>query len=198
MVGKQHSGPHARQAKVSRRQAGEARGQLAVGGLSHQERRRLRSVIRARNETARRRRLEFRHITIAIAGAVAATLVIAASVGLVSAIEAAREQGKIGTFVVGYSSCSGRTGCMWLGTFRSPGGNTVPDVAYEGALPAARPGGSFPAVDPGGSHRVYPPHSLRWVTDLLATVLVGGAVGFVLWVSPLGLRGRDTANIGIG
>jgi hypothetical protein len=87
---------------------------------------------------------------------------------------------------------------MWVGTFRSPDGSTVPDVAYQGALPPnSNPGSSFPAVEPGG-HRVYPPHSLRWVTDLLATLLIGGAVGFVLWVSPLGLRGRDTADIGTG
>jgi hypothetical protein len=78
-----------------------------------------------------------------------------------------------------------------VGTFRSPDGNTVPGVAYEGALPAnASPGSSFPAIEPGGSNRVYPPHSFRWVTDLIATVFVGGAVGFVLWISPLGLRGR--------
>jgi uncharacterized membrane protein len=197
-VAKQHSGPHTRQAKASRRQASEARGQLAGGGLSHQERRRLRSVIRARDETARRRRLEFRHIAIVLAGTLAAMAVIAASLGLISAIEAARGQGTIGTFVVGFSSCSRRTGCTWVGTFRSPDSNTVSDVAYEGALPAsASPGDSFPAIDPGGSSRVYPPHSLRWVTDLLATVFIGGAVGFVLWVSPLGLRGRRTADIGI-
>jgi len=118
----------------------------------HQARQDPRRHLTSHNSVAtRRRRLEFRHITIAIAGAVAAMLVIAASVGLVSAIEAASEQGTIGTFVVGYSSCSGRTGCTWVGTFRSPDGNTVPDVAYEGALPAnASPGGSFPAVDPGG------------------------------------------------
>jgi hypothetical protein len=124
-------------------------------------------------------------------------LVIAASLGLLSAIEAARGQGTTGTFVVGFSSCSGRTGCTWVGTFESPDGNTVPDVAYEGALPAnAGPGSSFPAVEPGGSQRVYPPHSLRWVIDLLATLLVGGAVGLVLWVSPLGLRGRDAVGVG--
>jgi hypothetical protein len=197
-MAKQHSGPHSRPAKASRRKASEAREQLAAGGLSHQERRRLRSVIRARDETARRRSLAFRHITIAVAGAVAAMAVIAASLGLISAIEAARGQGTIGTFVVGYSSCSRRTGCLWVGTFRSADGNTVPDVAYQGALPlSASPGSSFPAVEPGGSSRVYPPHSLRWVTDLLATVLMGGVVGFVLWISPLGLRRRDSADIGV-
>ena len=80
---------------------------------------------------------------------------------------------------------------MWVGTFRSPEGNTVPDVAYQGALPpSAGPGGSVPAIEPGGSSRVYPPHSLRWITDLLVTVLIGGVVGFVLWISPLELRRR--------
>ena len=49
---KQHSGPPVPQAKVSRRQAREAREQLAAGGLSHQERRRLRSLIRARDAVA--------------------------------------------------------------------------------------------------------------------------------------------------
>jgi len=121
----------------------------------------------------------------------AAMAVIAASLGLISAIQAARGQGTVGTFVVGYSSCSGRTGCVWVGTFRSPEGNTVPDVAYQGALPpSAGPGGSVPAIEPGGSSRVYPPHSLRWITDLLVTVLIGGVVGFVLWISPLALRRR--------
>jgi hypothetical protein len=188
----QYSGPHARQVKVSRRQAREAREELAAGGLSHQERRRLRSVIRTRDATARRRRLEFRHITIVLAGAMAAMAVAAASVGLVSAIDAARGQGTIGTFVFEFQSCSIRIGCTYVGMFRSPDGATVPDVAYDGTLPgAASPGDSFPALDPGGSHRVYPPHgSLRWATDLLFTMLVGGAVGFILWISPLGLRGH--------
>jgi hypothetical protein len=81
---------------------------------------------------------------------------------------------------------------VWVGTFRSPEGNTGPDiVAYQGALPpGASPGSSFPAIEPAGSSRVYPPHSFRWVIDLLATVLIGGAVGFVLWISPLELRRR--------
>jgi hypothetical protein len=28
-------------------------------------------------------------------------------------------------------------------------------------------------------------------------MLVGGVVGFVLWISPLGLRRRDSADIGV-
>jgi hypothetical protein len=177
--------------KASRRQARQAREQLAAGGLTHQERRRLRSAIRTRDATARRRRLEFRHITIALAGAIAAMAVAAASVGLVSATEAARGQGTIGTFVLEFQSCSVRTGCTYVGIFRSPDGAIVPDVAYDATLPdGASPGDSFPALDPGGSHRVYPPHgSLRWVSDLLFVMFAGGVVGFILWISPLGLRG---------
>jgi hypothetical protein len=191
-VRKQHSGPYPRRVKVSRRQAREAREQLAAGGLSHQERRRLRSVIRTRDATARRRSLQFRHFGIVLAGAMAAVAVAAASVGLVSAIDAARGQGTIGTFVLEFQSCSIRVGCTYVGTFQLPDGGTVPDVAFDGPLPAgAGPGTSVPAREPGGSHRVYPPHgSLRWIADLLFTMLVGGAVGFILWLSPLGLRGH--------
>jgi ferric-dicitrate binding protein FerR (iron transport regulator) len=199
-VRKQASGPHPRQAKAGRRQARQARERLAAGGLSHQDRRKLRSVIRTRDATAHRRRLWFRHMAIALAGAVAATAVAAASVGLGSAIDAARGQGTVGTFVLGFQSCSVRTGCTYVGTFRLPDGDTVADVAYDGTLPdGASPGSSFPALRPGGSHRVYPPHgSLRWLSDLLFVAFLGGAVGFVLWMSPLGLRGRDAAGTGIG
>jgi hypothetical protein len=189
-VRKQHSGPHPQQAKVSRQQARQAREQLAAGGLSHQERRRLRSVVRTRDATADRQRSELRHLTIVLAGVMAAMAVTAASVGLAPAIDAARGQGTTGTFVLEFQSCSIRTGCTYVGTFRSPDGATVSNVAYDGTLPAgASPGSSFPALEPGASHHVYPPHgSLRWITDLLFTMLVGGAVGFILWISPLGLR----------
>jgi hypothetical protein len=191
-VRKQSSGRHPPQTKVSRRQARDAREQLAAGGLSHQERRRLRSVIRTQDATAHRRRLEFRHIAIALAGAMAAMAVAAMAVGLVPAIEAARGQGTIGTFVLESQSCSIRIGCTWVGTFRSPDGATVPDVVYSGILPpGASPGSSFPALEPGGSDYVYPPHdSLRWITDLLFTIFVGGAVGFTLWITLLALGGR--------
>jgi hypothetical protein len=147
-------------------------------------------VIRTRDATTLRWHLEFKHITIVLAGAMAAMAVAAASVGLVSAIEAARGQGTIGTFVLEFQSCSVRTGCTYVGIFRSPDGATVPDVAYDATLPAgASPGDSFPAIEPGGSHRVYPSHgSLRWVSDLLLVVFLGGVVGFMLWISPLGLR----------
>jgi hypothetical protein len=71
--------------KVGRRQAREARAELGAGGLSHQERRRLRSITRGRDDAARRRRLERRHTVIVIVGALAAMAVVGVSFGLVPA-----------------------------------------------------------------------------------------------------------------
>jgi hypothetical protein len=189
----------ARRRKVSRRQADEAREQLAAGGLSHQERRKLRSVTGAWDAAARRRRREFRHLVIVAAGAMAAMAVVAAAVGLVSAIEAAGGQGAAGTFVVGNQPCLRyRGGCAWSGTFQSRDGNIVQHVAYDGTLPADAGGGSsVPAIQPGGSgsHVVYPPHgSHAWVSDLLLMALVGGIVGLLLWISPLGLGAHETGG----
>jgi hypothetical protein len=72
----------------------------------------------------------------------------------------------------------------------------VQHVVYDGTLPADAGGGSsVPASEPGGSHIVYPPHgSHAWVSDLLLMVLAGGVVGFLLWLSPLGLGSRETAG----
>jgi hypothetical protein len=196
MAAKPNPGPHARQGKTSRRQANEAREQLAAGGLTHQQRRELRSEIRERDTVTRRRRGEFRHVMIVVAGALAAMVVVAAAVGLISAIEAASGHGVTGTFVAGNQSCVRRAGCAWWGTFRSPDGETFPHVVYSGDLPAgAGPGMSFPAVQPGGSNYVYPPHGGHtWVTDVLWTVLIGGVVGLFLWITPLGLGRNDTAG----
>jgi hypothetical protein len=197
---KHHSGPPVRQTKVSRRQVSAAREQLAAGGLSHEERHRLHSVIRTWDETASQRRLEFRHLTIVVAGTLVAMAAVAVGVGLISAIGAASGQGTAGTFVVSNTVCARRTGCAIEGTFRSRDGNTVPDVVYAGFLPAgAGPGTSLPAVAPGGgSDFVYPPHdTTRWIYDLLLVVVVGSAVGFVLWASPLGLRKRAVSRAGV-
>jgi ferric-dicitrate binding protein FerR (iron transport regulator) len=186
---------HNQQRKVSRRQAAEARAELAAGGLSHQERRKLRAMAGARDAVARRRRGEFRHLIIVAAGTIAAMAVVAAAVGLVPAIEASSGHGTAGTFIVGNQPCiNPRAGCLWPGIFRAPDGVTVQHVQYDGTLPAGTGGGSsVPAVYPaGGAHIVYPPRGSRaWATDLLWMVLVGAIVGFLLWISPLGLGGHD-------
>jgi hypothetical protein len=198
-VAKQHSDASARPRKVSRRQADQARAQLAAGGLSHQERRQLRSVTSARDSAARRRRGELRHLLIVAAGTIAAMAVAGAALGLVPAIEAASRQGTAGTFVPGNQPCitSGRTGCAWSGTFRPRNGAIVQHVSYDGTLPADAAGGSgVPAIYPeGSSHIVYPPHGSRaWVTDLLVMVLIGGIAGLLLWIFPIGLGERETSG----
>ena len=192
----QGSGTPAKPTKVSRRQAQAARAHLAAGGLSQQERRRLRSITRVWDEAARRRRLERRHTVIVIVGAVAAMAVVAVSFGLVPAIAAAGGQGTSGTFVVGYQNCSPRYGCTWVGTFEARNGADVPDVAYEGSLPAGTcQGQRIPARHPGGSGQVFALHgSHTWVMDLLLVIGVGIAVAAALWISPLGTRRRSRSS----
>jgi hypothetical protein len=185
--------PSGRQPRVSRKQADDAREQLAAGGLSHQERRKLRTVAAARDEAVHRRRGRITHLIIVAAGTSAAMAVVAAAGGLVTAIEAASGQGAAGTFVVGKPCLFARSGCVWSGTFRSPDGRTMQHVRYDGTLPAhAARGSSVPAIEPAGSHVVYPPRSSHaLITDVLLMLLVGGVVGFVLWISPLGLGGKS-------
>jgi hypothetical protein len=182
----------ARPAKVSRRQARAARAELGAGGLSHQEERRLRAIMRRRDEAAGRWSLERRHTVIVVVGAVAAMAVVGLSFGLVPAIAAARGQGLSGTFVVGYETCSARYGCTWIGTFEARNGVEVPDVAYEGSLPAgARPGQGIPVRYPGDARQVYALHGSRtWLMDLLLVIGAGVAVAAALWISPLGTGGR--------
>jgi hypothetical protein len=198
-AGQKAVGPPGRRRKVSRKQAEEAREQLAAGGLTHQERRKLRSVAGARDAAARRRRGQFRHLVFVGGGVIAAMAVVAAAVGLIPAIEASSGQGTAGTFVVGTQPCFRyRAGCAWSGTFQSPDGVTVQHVNYDGTLPAGAGGGSsVPAIYPaGGSHIVYPPHdSHAWVFDLVLMVLVGGVVGLLLWISPLGLGEHETSGV---
>jgi predicted lipid-binding transport protein (Tim44 family) len=197
--GKQHSGPHAAQAKASRRQAQQAREKLAAGGLSHEERRRLRAVIAVTDNAARRHRLEFRHISIAVGGALVVMLIVAASTGLISAIQAAGGEGVAGTFIVQQQTCAGRVICNWMGTFRYRDGAEVRNLAYGGVLPAAvTPGSSIPAREPAGSHYVYPLHgSRKWLSDVGLMLLCGIPVGVLLLISPLGLGKRDVARAGV-
>ena len=193
---KQRAGAPARQQKVSRKQADQAREQLAAGGLSHQERRKLRAVTGAWDTAASSRRGKVRHLTIVVAGTVVAMALVGVVGGLVPAVEASSGHGTAGTFIVGNQPCiSRRAGCRWSGTFRSDDGVTMHHVAYDGTLPAGAGGGSrVPAIYPGGtSHVVYPPHSSRaWVTDVLVMLIVGGIVGFLLLIMPLGLGKRET------
>jgi hypothetical protein len=186
---KQHHAPAARQRKVTRRQADEARAELAAGGLSHQERRKLRAVTSARDAAARRRRGGLRHFSIVAGGVLAAIAVATAATGLISAIDASSGQGTAGTFIVGTQGCMAfRGGCAFSGTFQSGDGVTQ-NVDYDGTLPAnASDGSSIPAIEPmGSSHVVYPPHGSRvWVDDLVLVLLAGGGMGLLLWLLPLG------------
>ncbi len=181
---------------MSWRQARLARARLAFGeDLSRQERRRLRSQIRRRDEAAHRRGRQARRIGIAAAGAVAVMAVLAIAFALGPAIDAARGQGAPGTFTVDSQLCY-RGGCTWTGTFVTRDGQVTSGVGYEGRLPAdTGPGSSVPAILPGGSHVVFAPRgSLVWLEDLLLVVLIGGAMALALWISPIGMPGRRRAR----
>jgi hypothetical protein len=186
----QRTGTPARPPWVDRRQAQQAREELAGGGLSHQERRRLRAVLRSQAEAERKRRGSLKHLAIAMTGAIVAMAIVALSFGLVPAIEAAQGGGVTGSFVVNDRVCSAKTGCQWVGTFYGPPGDVIPGLAYGGILPAGDGPGSKVAVRyPGGSDDVYALHgSHTWVFDLLITLVIGAAVGTALWISPLGDR----------
>lgn len=187
----------ARPFQVRRRQARQARTELASGGLTHQQRRRLRAVLRSRAATARKRRDRVRHLAIVAVGAVVAMAIAAASFGLIPAIEAAQGGGVTGSFVVSDRVCSAKTGCQWVGTFSGPHGEVIAGLAYGGVLPAGDGPGSAIAVRyPGGSAQVYALRgSHTWVFDLLITLVVGAAVGAGLWISPLGDGRRNSERV---
>jgi len=178
----------ARSPQVTRRQAQQARAELAAGNLSHQERRRLRAVLRSRAAATSKRRIRLRHFAIVAVGAIVAMAIAAASFGLIPAIEAAQGSGVTGSFVVSDRVCSSKTGCQWVGTFNGPHGDVIAGLAYGGVLPAGDGPGSTIAVRyPGGSDLVYALHgSHTWVFDLLIMLVIGAAVGAALWISPLG------------
>jgi hypothetical protein len=194
---RQGSRTPARSPQVSRRQAQQAREELAVGGLSHQERRRLRAVLRAQATAAQQRRRRLKHWLIIGVGAVVAMAIAAASFGLIPAIEAAQGGGVTGSFVVSDHVCSSKTGCQWVGTFHSANGEVLTGLAYGGTLPSGDGPGSTIAVRyPGGSDQVYALHgSHTWVFDLLITLVIGVAVGAALWVSPLGEGHHDPQGV---
>jgi hypothetical protein len=183
----------ARPPQVSRRQAQQAREELATGALTHQERRRLRAVLRSRALAARKRRSRLQHLAIVTGGAIVAMVITAASFGLIPAIEAAQGGGVTGSFVVSHQVCSTKTGCQWVGTFEGANGDVLAGLAYGGTLPTGDGPGSTIAVRyPGGSDQVYALHgSHTWVFDLLITLVVGAAAGAALWISPLGEGRRN-------
>jgi len=193
----QRAGTAARPPRVSRRQAQQALDELAAGGLSHQERRRLHGVLRSQADAARKRHGRRRHLTIAAVGALAAMAIAALSFGLIPAIEAAQGSGVTGRFVLSHQVCSSKTGCQWVGTFHGLGGDVINGLAYGGVVPAGDGPGSIIAVRySGGSYYVYALHgSHTWVFDLLITLVIGGAVGAALWISPLGEGGRDPEGV---
>jgi hypothetical protein len=182
----------ARSPRVSRREAEQARVELAAGGLSHQERRKLRAVLRSRASAARKRRGRLRHLAIVVAGVIVAMAIAAASFGLVSAVDAARGGGVTGSFEVSHQVCSAKTGCQWVGTFRGGNGDVITGRAYGGLLPDGDGPGSTIEVRYAGGLDVYALRgSHTWVFDLLITLVIGAAAGAALWISPLGEGGRN-------
>jgi hypothetical protein len=165
-------------------------------GLTKAGRRHQRRISRERADARRRRRLELSHDGLALAGALAAMAIIAVAFAVGPAIAAARGEGTAGTFTIGYEQCVRRVGCSWLGTFVSRSGQVRQSVTYDGNLPAgAQPGDRIPALLPGGQDAAFPPHdSHYWVSAVLLMLVVGTAVGFGLWVSPIG-EGRRRARL---
>lgn len=176
------SGPAARRGKVSHRDAQQARDELAAGGLSHQDRRRLRATARAWELASRRRRLEFKHLVIAVLSGLAVMAVVAAALGFVPAIEAANGNGTAGTFVATSYSCGRRIGCRWLGTFQA-GGGVVQTVIYEGSLPTGtEPGSRIPARYPGDGQAYALHGSHTWALDLIPMLLISSVFAFLVWL----------------
>ncbi len=185
-----------RSAHVSRQQAEQAHAQLAAGGLSHDERRRLHAVLEAHEETSRRRRGHLKRLAIVLTGTVVAMVIVALSFGLFGAIEAAMGGGVTGTFTVQNQVCVRRAGCEWIGTFQPQTGGTTSQLAYGGSMPVSDGQGSVIRVRHPAGQYVYALHGTHtWVLDLLITLVVGGAVGFLIWVSPLGTGGSKPEGV---
>jgi hypothetical protein len=188
----QHSDASTRPTRVSRRQAQEARAELAAGGLDHDERRRLHSIIRVRELAESRRSGKRRHALIVVTGALAVMAVVAVTSGLIPAIATASGHGTNGFFVLGYQRCSlvgGRSSvCMWVGSFQGRNGTTIPGVTYAGKLPAAvAPEQRIAARYFSG--QVFPRQgSHGWPTGILLVIFAGAAVAAFLWLTPLGTR----------
>jgi hypothetical protein len=189
---KRRSSAPARSDHASHRQAQQAHAQLAAGGLSHAEERRLHAVLRSREESEQRRRRHLKRLVIVLTGAIAAMAIVAVAFGLIPAIDAALGGGVTGKFTLQNQVCVRRAGCQWVGTFQPAKGSAIAGLAYGGTIPASdAPGSVIPARHPAGNY-VYALHGTHtWVQDLLITLVIGVAVGFLLWVSPLGSGDRN-------
>ena len=160
----------------------------AAGGLTNAQRRAERRASRDRAAALQRRHLRLSHDGIVVAGALGAMAIVAVAFAIGPAISAARGHGTPGWFTDANQQCLRRLGCSWVGTFLSKSGHqVVPGVSYDGSLPLdTAPTSRIPAIYPG-LHAVFPPHgSYYWVPAVLLALLVGGAVAFLLWISPLG------------
>ncbi len=180
----------ARRGETRRRAVRMARTAPDAGGQLNHDQRRAQAITRTPKRASGRRRPEFRHFMIAVVSGVAVMAVAGAALGLVPAIEAADGNGTIGTFVVGSQPClPHRGGCAYTGTFQAPGAAKVSHVAYEGSLPAGVT--SIPARYTG-YQQAYALHGSRgWAVDLVIMLLIGGAVGFLVWLLPVGLGRRS-------
>jgi hypothetical protein len=133
---------------------------------------------------------------IAVLSGVAVMILAGVGLGLVPAIEAAGGHGTIGTFVVNAQPClHPRGGCQYTGTFESRGGDVVHNVAYEGSLPQGAGQGSRIPARYAGYQQAYPPDGSRsWVLDLVFMLIIGGVVGFFVWLTPVGLGQRPARS----
>jgi hypothetical protein len=189
--------PAAQRTKVSRSAAAMARAELEAGGLSHHDQRRLKTIIHNRELASSQRRQKLKHLSIAVLSAAAVMAVAGAGLGLGPAIEAARRNGTVGTFIVSTRPCiPSRVACAYTGTFDAASGRVVSNVAYVGNLPAGAGGGSrIPALYTG-YEQAYPVHSSdTWILDLVFMLIIGSVAGFFVWILPVGLRQRGAKAV---
>jgi hypothetical protein len=160
--------------------------------LSHEERRRLHAVLTSRRESERRRGRRLKRTGIVLGGAIAAMVIAGAAFGVVPAIDASLGGGVTGSFTVQQDVCAhGNRGepatCTWMGIFRPGDGSVARELDYGGIMPAGDgPGSVIQARYPGGPAAYALHGSHTWVPDLVITLVISAAVGFLLWVSPLG------------
>jgi hypothetical protein len=184
----------ARRSKARRKAARLACAEPGAGHLPNHDERRRQAVTRSGKQAPRRGHPEIRHLVIAILSAVAVMAVTGAALGLIPAIRAAGGNGTVGTFIVSSQPClPHRGGCAYTGTFEARSGNVVSHVDYVGTLPAGSAAGSGIPARYAGYQQAYPLRGSRtWATDLVFMLLIGGVLGFLVWLLPVGLGQRRT------